>query len=87
MIPPVGAILASTTTVVCNFGDWMIIKQISLRLQTASLSFIPVAVYFDLFSILVKIGKPATSQQITDSRNEERSQVEKEQAPLCMSIL
>ncbi|PCG98930.1 O-methyltransferase, family 2 [Penicillium occitanis (nom. inval.)] len=53
---------------------------------TASLSFIPVAVYFDLFSTLVKIGKPATSQQITDFRNAERSQEEKEQAPLCYEL-
>lgn len=53
---------------------------------TASLSFIPVVVYFDLFSTLVKIGNPATSRQITDARNEERSHDEKEQAPLCNEL-
>ncbi|EED15930.1 O-methyltransferase, putative [Talaromyces stipitatus ATCC 10500] len=53
---------------------------------TASLSFIPVAVYFNLFSTLVKIGKAATSKQITDARNEERSVDEKEQAPLCYQL-
>ncbi|KAL1965294.1 hypothetical protein VTN77DRAFT_5896 [Rasamsonia byssochlamydoides] len=49
----------------------------------AALGFVPVAIYFDLFATLVRIGKPATSEQITNAANERRSEEEKQKAPLC----
>ncbi|KAH8689187.1 putative O-methyltransferase [Talaromyces proteolyticus] len=52
----------------------------------AALGFVPVAIYFNLFSTLVEIGKLASSQEITDACNHRRSAQDKECAPLCSQL-
>lgn len=32
--------------------------------QAAAIGFIPVAIHFDLFTLLVKIGSPATAEEL-----------------------
>ncbi|KEF59875.1 uncharacterized protein A1O9_04723 [Exophiala aquamarina CBS 119918] len=49
----------------------------------AALGFVPVAVHFNLFGLLNRIGPEATATQLTEASNAERSQEEKTTSPLC----
>ncbi|QKX53927.1 uncharacterized protein TRUGW13939_01007 [Talaromyces rugulosus] len=54
--------------------------------SSAALGFVPVAIRFQFFTVLVQIAKSATSQQITDFCNELRTEQDKEVAPLCPQL-
>ncbi|KAK5239178.1 hypothetical protein LTR40_014771, partial [Exophiala xenobiotica] len=51
--------------------------------STAALGFVPVAIYFNLFQLLNKIGPVATASALTHASDEERTEEERTRAPLC----
>ncbi|KAK2805764.1 hypothetical protein FQN50_006040 [Emmonsiellopsis sp. PD_5] len=52
----------------------------------ASLSFVPVAIHFNLFATLVRIAKAATVDEIVKASDESRSEEAKKSAPLCLQL-
>ncbi len=47
------------------------------------MGFVPVAIHFDLFPTLVKIGTSATAEELMKACNEERNEESNRQSPLC----
>ncbi|PGH16223.1 hypothetical protein AJ80_05246 [Polytolypa hystricis UAMH7299] len=53
----------------------------------SSLAFVPVAIHFNVFAVLVGLNKPATAEEIRNACDEGRSEESKEQAPLKDTLL
>ncbi|RMZ90443.1 hypothetical protein DV736_g2318, partial [Chaetothyriales sp. CBS 134916] len=53
---------------------------------TAALAFVPVAIFFNLFQQLNRIGPVANAAALTEASDEERTEEEKEKAPLCQRL-
>lgn len=81
MTPPPGAILAAKVTAVSRF------IRVSLPAnnlhKAGALGFVPVVVHFRLFETLAKIGTAASSAEILQANNSERTEKEKAASPLC----
>jgi hypothetical protein len=58
-----------------------------MRLQTSALGMVPVAVFFELFPLLVRIGPTATAEQLRATSEAQRSDNEKIVAPLCLRLI
>ncbi|KAI9848029.1 MAG: hypothetical protein M1837_001131 [Sclerophora amabilis] len=52
----------------------------------AALGFVPVAIHFDLFPILVEIGPSATAEELTEAYNEGRDGGLGRHSPLCLRL-
>ncbi|KAJ9244202.1 hypothetical protein DTO169E5_1807 [Paecilomyces variotii] len=53
----------------------------------AALGFVPVAIHFDLFGALVRIGRPATAEEILKACDEARTEEQKRSSPLCLRLM
>lgn len=55
-------------------------------MKSAAIGFIPVAIHFNFFLLLNRIGPVATAQELTNASDAERSDGEKQSSPLCKMI-
>lgn len=55
-------------------------------LQIAALGFIPVAIHFNFFPIINRIGPVASTEALTAASDQERSAEEKNESPLCNAM-
>ncbi|KAJ9292727.1 hypothetical protein DTO271G3_8541 [Paecilomyces variotii] len=55
--------------------------------SAAALGFVPVAIHFDLFGALVRIGRPATAEEILKACDEPRTEEQKRSSPLCLRLM
>ncbi|OCT49930.1 hypothetical protein CLCR_07802 [Cladophialophora carrionii] len=53
----------------------------------AALGFVSVAIHFDLFPLMNRLGPVVTAQELTDASDAERSDEEKRSSPLCKKSL